>query len=233
MRLQLPVRMLVRRQPIEMLTEDVSFSGMFLRTDSPPPVRGLVRLEADVEGRSRPLELTGMAVHVIQPDNPTGRTPGIGVQFYGVGADLLRVWTNYLQLLRERHPDSEAQTVVVTVPSAPSPEPLRRKHQRFAAVLEVRVQTLAELTKMFTRDISKGGAFLATNDVFAAGDRLFVELVHPQTEDVYGLECTVRRSVRDGVGVEFEGFDDTVMASLKDFVEPIEELSFDDLLFEE
>lgn len=216
-----------------MLTEDVSFSGMFLRTDTPPPVRGLVRMEVDVEGRGRPLELTGMVVHVIQPDNVTKRTPGIGIQFYGVGADLLRVWTNYLQMLRARHPDSEAKSVVVSTPSAVRTEPLRRKHPRFAAVLEVRVQTLAELTKMFTRDISKGGAFLATTDPFAAGDRLFVELIHPQTEDVYGLECTVRRSVRDGVGVEFEGFDDAVMASLEDFVEPIEELSVDDLVFED
>ena len=236
LRLQIPVRLLVRSQPVDMRTEDVSFSGMFLRTDSPPPVRGLVRFEVEMDGRRDPLQMTGMVVHVIPANSPNGRTAGLGLQFYGVGADVRGVWTRYLQMLRERHPDSEARSVVVSQPSRQRTEPVRRKHERFAAVLEVRVQTVAELGKMFTRDISRGGAFLSTEsteDRFAAGDRLFVELIHPQSDDVYGLECTVRRSVRDGVGVEFDGFDDQLIASLADFIAPIEELSFDDLLIDE
>jgi len=48
--------------------------------------------------------------------------------------------------------------------------------------------------------------FLLTEESFAIGDEIGLQLVHPHTEDVFEAACVVRRAVREhgvaGIGVE-------------------------------
>ena len=228
-RLQIPVLLLLGKQELRVVTEDISFSGMFLRTDELLPVRGLIRFQVPIDGRVEPLSLTGMVVHVVAPNHPSGRVPGMGIQLYGIGGAVKNEWIGFAKAMRQRYPDSEQRPVRVA-PLAEGAEPVRRRERRFAAVLEVRVATVEELQSMWTRDISRGGMFIATDLTLRAGDPLFVELVHPQSGQVFGLTCVVRRATRDGVGVEFDPLDEPQRRALLDFIAPILDLADQDLV---
>ncbi len=228
-RLQIPVTLMLGKQALSLTTEDISFSGLFLRTDELLPVRGLIRFQVPIEGRGEPLSLTGMVVHVVAPDGGSGRVPGVGVRLYGIGGTVMREWVDFAKALRARYPNSEQRPVRV----APQPEDVemvRRREQRFAATLEVRLSTVEELHVVYTRDISRGGMFIATELPLSMGDAVFVELVHPETDQVFGMACVVRRATREGVGVEFEHLSDGQRQSLAEFIEPLADLAYDDIV---
>jgi Tfp pilus assembly protein PilZ len=229
-RFQIPVTLRTAQRAVPLMTEDISFSGMFLRTDTPPPLRGLIKLEVPVEGLVEPLALTAMVVHSITPEASAGRVPGAGIQLYGVGAKIRDQWARYVMALRDQHPDAAARPVRVEVARPGAPEPVNRLHARFAASLQVRARTVDELIATYTRDISRGGTFLVTELSLAAGDKLHVELVHPDNGEGFALEGVVRRVVRDGVGVEFRDLDEAKQQAFWTFVESAIELDDDDLM---
>ncbi len=211
------------------MTEDVSYSGMFLRTDRPLRVRGLVRINVPIEGRPEPLALTGMVVHVIDQEVANGRVPGVGIKLYGIGGEIREQWVRFVQRLRRKHPGAGQRTIRVHVATpASSPELVRRRNERFKAVLEVRAKTVDELITTYTKDISRGGTFLDTNLELSAGDEIFLELVHPESEEIFGVPCVVRRKVRAGVGVEFVELSKEQSDAFWTFVEPVIELGDED-----
>lgn len=83
------------RQTIELETSDVSFKGLFLRTQEPPPVRSLVRLRVKLPGRE--IEAHAMAVHVAPGSGDRG--PGVGVQFWGLAGPDRAAWDGFIQEL--------------------------------------------------------------------------------------------------------------------------------------
>lgn len=230
-RLQIPVQLRLGRQVFDLVTEDVSFSGMFLRTDTPPPERGLVKIDVPVEGAGQPIPLVAMVVHTIPPVAGSRRIPGAGLQLYGVGGEVRDRWARLILALRQRHEDAASRPVRVEISHVKPPvEPINRRHVRFAAVLAVRAKTLDELVTTYTRDISQGGTFLTTDIPLSAGDDLYLELIHPESGNAFGLQCIVKRRVRDGVGVEFADLDDDRRALFWQFVEPVIELDDGDLV---
>lgn len=224
-RFSVPVILHLGRAATELVTDDVSFGGMFLRTDNPPPERGLVKLTVPVPSGSA-LELMAMVVHVIAPGSD--RVPGAGVQLYGVGGSIRDQWARYVMSMREGHNDAASQPVRAEL--ANGREPIARRHARYAAVLAVRAKNLDELVTTYTRDISQGGTFLTTSATVASGDALFLELIHPDSGESFGLSCVVRRKVRDGVGVEFTDLDNQRREQFWEFVEPVIELGDDDVV---
>lgn len=84
-----------------LFTEDVSFRGLFLCIESPPPVRQLIRIETVLPPNNVPFATHGMIVYVIPKDDPSGRSAGAGVQFYGMG-DERRVWESFIQFIQWR-----------------------------------------------------------------------------------------------------------------------------------
>ncbi|HUH03035.1 MAG TPA: PilZ domain-containing protein [Kofleriaceae bacterium] len=230
-RLQIPVQLRLGKQIIDLVTEDVSFSGMFLRTDQPPPQRGLVKVDVPVDGELQPIPLVAMVVHSISPSPDSRRIPGAGLQLYGVGGEVRDRWARFILSLRQRHQDAASRPVRVEVSSVTPPvEPINRRHVRFAAVLAVRSKTLDELVTTYTRDISQGGTFLTTDVPLIAGDDLYLELIHPESGNAFGLQCIVKRKVRDGVGVEFSDLDEQRRELFWRFVEPVIELDDGDLV---
>lgn len=237
-RLRIPVILRLGREATELMTEDVSFSGMFVRTDAPPPERGLIKIDIPVPGEVAPLPLTAMVVHRIEPTPSNGRIPGAGLQLYGVGSDIRDKWARYILSLRDQDANAASKPVAVEAgnsapdpqPSEPEREPIDRRHVRYSAVLIARAKTLDELVTMYTRDISQGGTFLTTNVAVAAGDALRLELIHPDTGEAFDLACIVRRRVRDGLGVEFTDLDEAKREAFWQFVEPVVELNEDDFI---
>jgi len=230
-RLRIPVILRIGREATELMTEDVSFSGMFVRTDAPPPERGLIKIDIPVPGEVVPLALTAMVVHRVEPKPSVNRTPGAGLQLYGVGAALRDQWARYILSLRDEHVNAAAKPVAVEDGrDAAEHEPINRRHVRYSAVLIARAKTVDDLVTMYTRDISQGGTFLTTNVSVAAGDALRLELIHPDTGESFDLSCVVRRRVRDGLGVEFTDLDEAKREAFWQFVEPVVELNEDDFL---
>jgi hypothetical protein len=98
---RLPIRSRIGGRMQSLFTEDVSFRGLFLCTESPPPVRQLIRIETVLPPNNIPFATHGMIVYVIAKDDPSGRSPGAGVQFYGMG-DERRVWESFIQFIQWR-----------------------------------------------------------------------------------------------------------------------------------
>src|SRR4051812_30148731 len=94
---RIEARVVRRGDTVELMTNDVSFRGAFLRTDAPPALRQLVRVAFSLPGGE---EVSGhaMCVHVVPPGNGNG-VPGVGVQFWGPvqGA---KAWEKYVYDLK-------------------------------------------------------------------------------------------------------------------------------------
>ena len=198
------------RETQELFTEDVGFRGVFLRTDTPPELRQLVKIEFTLPDSRETITVHGMAVHRVARDNPRGRVPGIGVQFYAVDKDTNATWINFVKRIEREHPDAEE--FPVNLVERESVEPIRREHPRYETTLELELRTVDELRTLYTRDVSHGGMFIVTDLVLPLGTPLRIEVVHPITRAIFALEATVRR-VSDlpgapGLGVAFEHVDE-------------------------
>lgn len=200
------------RREARLRAEDVSYRGMFLRTDSPPELRQLVKIECDPhDGRGR-LSMHGMAVHAVEPDNPRGRVPGVGIQFYAVDPDSRARWAAFVHSAERRGGCGARDT-------EPS-EPVRRKYPRYDAEVELELATLDELLTLYTRDVSQGGMFIVTDFPLELGSALRVTVIHPTTRAPFGVDAVVRRACEDpkGIGVEFTGLDQKRRNALWAFV---------------
>jgi hypothetical protein len=115
-RARLDVRTRIGGRLHALVTEDVSFRGMYLCTEAPPPVRQLIRIDTILPPSGVPFATHGMVVHVIGKDDPSGRPPGVGVQFYGMG-DERRVWESFIQFIQwaaDQVPDRRTGQVAAT-----------------------------------------------------------------------------------------------------------------------
>lgn len=79
------------RSTFELETQDVSFKGLFLRTQDPPPVRSLVRLRVDLPKRK--IEAHAMTVHASES--------GVGLQFWGLAGPDRTAWDDFVRDLTE------------------------------------------------------------------------------------------------------------------------------------
>lgn len=188
----------------ELFTEDVSYRGIFVRTDTPRQARSLVLM--DIRGpNGEELELAGMVVHIIRPGGQ--RIPGMGIQFYGLSKEHRQQWQSLVDYVAGRLTPRSVRGEAIG-----ENEHVRRRFPRYAAVLRVRVGSMVELTSLYTRNVSKGGMFIETTESFAMDETLEIEIVHPQSEQSFSVAATVRRVVkergREGVGVEFVGLSD-------------------------
>ncbi len=96
----LPVTMKWRRSVVTVHATDASEGGVFVPTDEQPALRELVRLELSIPGRVEPLSVHGMPVNSARENDPEGREPGVGIQFYAMDRDAHRIWGQFIEQLR-------------------------------------------------------------------------------------------------------------------------------------
>jgi uncharacterized protein (TIGR02266 family) len=84
-----------------LLSDDVNRSGLFIRTDNPAPLRALVTIVVDLDDGHESLDTVAIVRHVVSPDQAVelGRSPGMGVQFYGMGPALHQRWDKLIHEL--------------------------------------------------------------------------------------------------------------------------------------
>ena len=221
---RLPIRTRVRGSLNDLFSEDISFRGLFLCTTSPPPLRQLIRIETVLPPRNVPFATHGMVVHVVSPGDPAGRRPGFGVQFYGMG-DERRAWEAFVQYIQQSalalpdHRDSRPPPNGNRL-AAGSGMQNSRRYQRFPIVLEVRPRDLEDLYRLYSRDVSGGGMFLATPREIAVGSEVRLDVRHPHNGSLFQLSAVVRRCSGEppGIGVEFTGLDERRRREFFEFI---------------
>ncbi|MBX3219782.1 MAG: PilZ domain-containing protein [Labilithrix sp.] len=203
-------RVVRRGQSIELLTNDVSFRGVFLRTDSPPALRQLMKVELLLP--SGPV-VSGHAMVVHVTNRPEGQpkgegaVPGAGVQFWGPITHA-REWEQFVHQLKVRERAGMA--------AAKTTDKVRRASERFKLSLEV---VLDGKTSM-TRDVSENGMAIRTDLPLPVGTRARIEM--RAGDQWMHFDVVVRRAIDEsgfrGLGVELADLDPAKRAALVAFV---------------
>ncbi len=184
-------RVVRRGESIELLTNDVSFKGAFLRTDAPPALRQLVKVAfALPDGKQ--VEAHAMVVHVVQPGEGE-RIPGVGVQFWGPITEP-KAWQSYVNDVRTKEKQGKA--------SASATDKVRRSSERFKLSLDVELDGKATQT----RDVSETGMAIKSDLAMPVGIRANMTVRAPGYDNV-SVDVIVRRRIDEpsfkGLGVEF------------------------------
>ena len=98
-RCELPITLVARSGDVELLTENVSYRGFFLRTDSPPPRMQLLQVQFTLPGHTTPITTHAMVVYVAGPD---AAMRGAGVCFFAMDATVRKAWEAFIVALKER-----------------------------------------------------------------------------------------------------------------------------------
>lgn len=231
-RFQLPVVLVRGAREVTLLTGDVSYRGLFLRTDDPPPLRELLQVKARLPPENDDLLLHAMAVFVV-PVGADGRAPGVGLQLYAVGAEARQRWERFVRWVAKTHPESLEAPVKADVAA---PDPVKRQFPRVRRTLTVRAQSIDDLHHIVTQDVSRGGMFLRTGLDVAIGSELRLFVAHPQTGHTFAIDAIVRRRVerppeRAGLGVEFVGLDEKRREEFAAFAELDETSAGEDVVY--
>lgn len=181
-----------RGEHVELLTNDVSFRGAFIRTDTPPALRQLVKVAFDLPD-GKHVECHAMVVHVVPPAEAGERVPGVGVQFWGPLAEK-KAWDQYVYDLKMREKAG--------VPSSRATDRVRRSSERFKLSLDVELDGKATRT----RDVSETGMAIASELAMPVGVRANMTVRAPGYDNV-NVDVIVRRRIVEpgfkGLGVEF------------------------------
>ncbi|MCX5732597.1 MAG: PilZ domain-containing protein [Deltaproteobacteria bacterium] len=208
-RYQMQAVLLRGGREVSLLTGDVSFRGLFLRTDDPPPLRQLLQVKLKLPPENGELVAHAMAVFVV-PAGAAGQTPGVGLQLYAVSAEVRQRWDGFVRWVAKAHPESLDTPMK---PVAAALDAVNRQFPRVRRALTVRAQSMGDLHHIVTADVSRGGMFLRTGLDVAIGSELRLFVAHPQTGLTFAVDTVVRRRVesppdRAGLGVEFVGLDE-------------------------
>lgn len=202
-------RVLRRGENVELLTNDVSFRGAFLRTDAPPGLRQLVKVAFEMPG-GETVSAHAMVVHVVPPGNGEA-VPGIGVQFWGPVQES-KAWEKFVYELKVREKAGTA--------SASATDKVRRSSERFKLQLEV----IIDGRRLSTRDVSETGMAIRSESAMPVGTRAHLQ-VHSNGHPSLAFDVIVRRRIDEkafkGLGVEFVDMKEETKAALMAILRPI------------
>jgi hypothetical protein len=170
-----------------------------------------------------------------------GLPPGIGIQFYALAAADRKRWVQFVRSIAPAAPKPvEPPRPLAVVPPAPAvppplpspPEPVRRRYPRHAVALQVLLHSVDDLRTFYTRNVSRGGLFVATTLEVPEGTAMRVSIIHPKSRERFTLDAVVRRrgDARDpGLGLEFAALDEARREEFQEFIAselPVEEVVY-------
>jgi uncharacterized protein (TIGR02266 family) len=211
-------------QEAQAYSEDVSLSGLFVRMEMPVQERWLVRLRLTLPPGNQELSVMGMAAR--QCPGRDGVLPGVGIQLYSLAPPDRKRWEAFIEWVSSRPVEAAA------APAEGPPKPVERLHLRYAAVLQVKLQTVSDLVLLFTQNVSKGGLFVGTTLDLPEGTSLKVSVIHPNTGEQFELEAEVRwrnTATDPGLGLEFVRLSEQRRNQFVEFIRseiPVEQLLY-------
>jgi Tfp pilus assembly protein PilZ len=213
------------RTEIVTQTKDVSFKGVFVRSDTPLAERHLLRLRFTLPPEGDELEITGMVARGVPTRGSS--SPGVGIQFFAASAGTRERWNRFIRFVaagaRALPAPQGAPASAAAPPVFPpgTPDAVRRKYPRYAAVLRVHIRDVSDLQQLYTRNVSKGGLFVGTTLELAPGTELKMAVIHPKSGIAFPLDAVVRWRApppNPGLGLEFTALDDHRRDAFFDFV---------------
>jgi Tfp pilus assembly protein PilZ len=197
---------------------NISGRGVFVQIEAPVQPRQLVKMRL-APANDESLELMAMTIWQLPRGNPFNRPGGVGFQFYGLDREQARTLSRLVARAAQEGPAAGEQ------------RPLRR-HPRHAVALRVRPESFDKLMELYTRDVSAGGMYVETPTVLEIGQEVVFEVIHPQGQRGFRLNCLVKHVGKDppGLGLEFVGLDAERLKAFYGFVTShVEELEVDEL----
>ncbi|MDB4940547.1 MAG: hypothetical protein JWP97_81 [Labilithrix sp.] len=203
------VRVVRRGETVELMTNDVSFHGAFLRTDAPPALRQLVQLAFTMPSGEQ-VSAHAMVVHLVGAGGGEASVPGVGVQFWGPVAQS-KAWEHYVYDLKVKHRAG--------ISASQASDRVRRASERFKLQLEV----IVDGRRLSTRDVSENGMAIRSESAMPVGVRAHLQ-VHSNGQPSIALDVIVRRRIEEpgfkGLGVEFVDLKPDVRAALLSILRP-------------
>jgi uncharacterized protein (TIGR02266 family) len=213
------VKVIRNKEILSLMTEDVSFRGVFVKMIAPPALRQLVRMEVPLPDGPT-LQVHAMVVFRVAPGGDA--VAGAGMQFYGLEGRERAQWDHFVQSVRDALPKSAREPHHEEDLHHEENGDDRRAFERYSVRFEVRVTTIDELVTLYTRDISKGGMAVETDMELEPGTDVGLDLIHPKTAATFELEATVRRKIRQpgatGLAVEFKEMTHAQREELERFI---------------
>jgi hypothetical protein len=204
---QVPVAFLARNQSTVLLTESVSESGVFVRTDARPPAMTLLRVQFLLPPDNARLVIHGMVANIVRPQSPHA-VSGVEIVFFAKSDDGQARWDRFIKYLRETHPQALERPVMLARDVAEA------------------VERYAFVDDFSAVDVLPGGMFLATEQRFAVGTDVRVTLVDSATAKQRTIDCVVRRRMtgtEKGIGVEYRNMTSEAWENLTTFLREFEE----------
>lgn len=193
--MQVPVSLRLGKRTKELLTENVSYRGVFVRSDTPVPLRTLLRLNLFLEPLNVEIGVHATSVYVVSTAFAGRRVPGIGAQFFALDGPTRRLWERFVDHVRENVEPSSGRALEAT-PFPPGAEDVYAHD--YSAELLLRC-TRADLEHLVHCSFPTRRLFVRTDLDLAVGSEICLEIVHPDTDELYPLSCAVEGVVRDGV----------------------------------
>jgi hypothetical protein len=130
---QIPVTISSRQGDMTLVSENVSYRGIFLRSDTPPPKMQIIRARIRLPTQTTEIVTHVVVVHVA---GAGARVPGVGVCFFGLDGEARVQWERFIDFVRQversttdavlaaghtEHPFGDAETPAPISVSAPAP----------------------------------------------------------------------------------------------------------------
>ncbi len=201
--IRVPVQVGFGEHVLALQSQNVSFDGIFVRCGALPKVGAEVSVRVRLPFGFGDVALTGSVVHVILPSNAVGRVPGMGIGWGPDQEPIRERWCGFVEKLVACYEALDTAAMVKLVDDIGVDV---RYNVRREFALKVRFRDVDSLSAVYTRDISVGGIFLMTDEVFSVGQLLELDVVHPRTGASFPVRGAIRwqgeKSARPGVGVE-------------------------------
>ncbi len=182
---------------------DISAEGMFVESpDHLPPGELVQVLIALPEGN--PLRALATVERVVTPEEAVfcGGMPGMGLRFFMMDSRLRTRWEEYLEGVRSGITPNAADPLALEHRVEDPVKLSRRVAPRKEGKFRVRLASKEKLAEFYTRDVSKGGMFLATTKVRPIGTQLRLAIRHPVSGREFPMEAEVRWLKEDGPEAE-------------------------------
>jgi uncharacterized protein (TIGR02266 family) len=210
---RLPVEFSHAEGSYELITSDLSASGLFVVTDHLHSDGDQVKLRIELPGYSDPVGTIARVVRVVEESQP-GLPAGVGLEFVSVD---------------EQGRDAVLDHLISQVDQTQGAVPGRdlRRHTRIKRRIPVTFAGADCQGTSFCRDISAGGVFIQAHEPLPLRSRIMVDIEHPLTAQHLRLAGRVVQRVHPdlgcphqvpGFGVEFTDLEADTDALLREFL---------------
>ncbi len=195
-------------------TRDISYVGIFIEHPDPLPLRKLMRLSVHIDEapEAEPLQMLGVVANRVNANDAmdSGVPAGMGIQVFALGHDVRSAWRHFVRQEYEKDPAAREEVRRQEYPS-----------------LKVHFSDEDEFRHFATEDVASGDVFVRSADLYQQGTRVWLEAIHPVTQEPCSVEAIVLEFVESprqkrGVRVMFPDAE-VARDTLLDFLAPPEE----------